>query len=574
MNHMKTPLAVLFITLSLFDEVSSYAQNIPSWNWANQGKGYSSEGIAMAINKNKEIYLSCVYTDSAVIVDRYKFNNYGYWDALIVKYDSCGKVKWAKAFGGEVSEVITSMVTDSEDNLYVAGEYSSLAFRVDNIIIRKSNPSASDNFIMKFNSEGRLLWANTINGDRDEGYPSIAINSKDELLVSGWTSSKSIYFGTDSLNNTTAGQNPPSDIFLINYDKEGKVKWSKIFGGAYSESFPYIAIDKSDNIYLTGYFTSKEFEVDSIRLPNKSNKAGAFLHEDVFIIKLDEQGKAIWGQSYGGEDDEYVISITVDNSNNVYVNGLFQSPKILFGDSVYTLSRVPVADNFALKITPEGTLVWAKVFTANNISVISGSIQVDELYNVYIAGQINSPGIKVDTLDGKNRFAGHTDFFVIKLDSQANLIWGTTMGSNSLDIVNDMKVLAADELVITGRFVSDTLKIGNHVLFHDYPGQANYYIAKLGGKKTVATKDVERYNNLELIPNPANTMVKLVLPQGVLVHGKYELMLTGMDGRPIHCKHKRTNEELIIDLSLLPTGCYVLSLIANNERYVQKLIIE
>ena len=211
---------------------------------------------------------------------------------------------------------------------------------------------------------------------------------------------------------------------------------------------------------------------------------------------------------------------------------------------------------------------------ANNITRLSGAIQVDDYLNVYITGQINSPGITVDSLDIKNRFAGHTDIFVIKLDSQANLIWGTSIGSNSVENVGDMKIISNDELILTGHFASDTLLIGSHTLLYESKGGFNYFIAKKGGKKTVATKNIEQHNSLELIPNPANTMVKFVLPQGIHVQGKYELMLTGMDGKQIHSGHECVDKEMIIDLSGVPSRCYILTFVFARERYVQKLIVQ
>lgn len=564
---------ITIIALSLLLEMLSNAQNFPSWNWVKQSKGFASTGYALTVNKTKDVYLSCFYQDSVVSVEQYKFTNHGYGDALIVKYDSCGNITWTKSFGAEGVEIITSMVTDSHNNLYVAGLYTSLSLRIDNFIVKNSGMNYDyEVFIMKFNSNGKLMWVKTINGNHTEGYPNIAINSKDELLVTGSTNSNSIFFGTDSLYNTSGGPSR-GDIYLINYGNEGKVIWSKIFGGSDYEDNPYIAIDKLDNIYLTGYFTSKEFIVDSIKLTNKSVKNQAFLHFDVFLIKLDDNGKAIWGNSYGGDLDEYVNSITVDKFNNVYINGLFDSPKIKFGDSTYSLSRMNVLDNFTLKLNPNGKIIWTKVFVANNISIINGAIQVDDYLNVYITGQINFPGITVDSFQGTNNFAGHTDVFLIKLDSNANLIWGTSIGSNSVENVYDMKVISNDELILTGHFASDTLLIGNHTLLYESKGGFNYFIAKLGGDIKTATHEEKIYNTLQIIPNPGNKLVSIMLPDKLVNERNLTLILNDLNGKQINCSYYADQGKLILDLTDMPQGCYIVTLVGSNERYVQKLIV-
>lgn len=551
----------------------SNAQNFPSWSWVKQSKGFLSTGYALTVNKTKDVYLSCVYQDSVVSVEQYKFINHGYADALIVKYDSCGNITWTKSFGAEGAEVITSMVTDSYNNLYVAGLYTSLSIRIDNFIIKNSGLNYGyEVFIMKFNSNGKLMWVNTINGNNTEGNPNIAINSKDELLVTGFTTSNSIFFGTDTLYNTSDGP-ARGDIYLINYSNEGKVIWSKIFGGADYEDFPYISIDKLDNIYLTGHFTSNEFIVDSIKLTNKSVKNQAYLYYDVFLIKLDDNGKAIWGNSYGGDKHEYVNSITIDKFNNVYINGLFNSPKIKLDDSTYSLSRMNVLDNFAIKVNPTGNIIWTKVFVANNQSIINGAIQVDDYLNVYITGQINFPGITVDSFQGTNNFAGLTDMFLIKLDSNANLIWGTSIGSNSFENVGDMKVISNDELIITGHFASDTLLIGNSTLLYESKGGANYFITKLGGDIKTSLHEERIYNTLQITPNPGNDLVSITLPDRLVHEKNLTIILNDLNGKRINCSYYADQEKYILDVTSLPQGYYVISLIGPNERYVQKLVV-
>lgn len=243
-------------------------------------------------------------------------------------------------------------------------------------------------------------------------------------------------------------------------------------------------------------------------MTNKSVKNQAYLHYDVFLIKITYNGKAIWGNSYGGDKHEYVNSITIDKFNNVYINGLFNSPKIKLDDSTYSLSRMNVLDNFAIKVNPNGNIIWTKVFVANNQSRINGAIEVDDYLNVYITGQTNFPGITVDSFQGTNNFAGHTDMFLIKLDSNANLIWGTSIGSNSLENVGDMKVISNDELIITGHFASDTLLIGKSTLLYESKGGANYFIAKLGGAIKTSIHEERIYNTLQITPNPGNDLVK------------------------------------------------------------------
>lgn len=546
--------------------MQSNAQNFPSWSWVKQSKGFASTGYALTVNKTKDVYLSCVYQDSFVSIEQYKFPNQGYADALIVKYDSCGNITWTKSFGEEGSEFISSMTTDIDDNLYITGTFSSKFLKIDNFVIR-NNGNSDEAFVMKLNSTGKLLWVNTVNGDNAACYPNIVCNSKKEVIITGATYGHSLIIGTDTLYNTYG------EIYTIKYDSDGNVIWHKVFGGVGLELFPVVTVDKEDNIYLGGCFSSKEFIIDSIRLLNNSLKDQAFWYFDVYLVKLDNSGKLLWAKSYGGEKHDYVNSITVDKSNNVYINGLFNSPKIKFDDSTYTLSRNNVSDNFALKLNSNGNIIWTKVFVANNITRLAGAIQVDDYLNVYITGQINFPGITVDSFQGTNYFAGHTDMFLIKLDGNANLIWGTSIGSNSVENVGDMKVISNDELILTGHFASDTLLIGYHTLLYESKGGFNYFIAKLGGPIKTSTHEEMIYNTLEIIPNPGIDLVKIILPDRLVHERNLTLILNDLNGKQIRCNHYIEDGKWILDLTSIPQGYYVVSLVGPNESYMQKLIV-
>ena len=75
------------------------------------------------------------------------------------------------------------------------------------------------------------------------------------------------------------------------YSQTPKVEWTKAIGGTGNERTNSIETDNEGNIILVGRFQSPTIRVDDITLTkNTGDNADV---ADIFIIKLDKNGKAI-----------------------------------------------------------------------------------------------------------------------------------------------------------------------------------------------------------------------------------------------------------------------------------------
>ncbi len=99
------------------------------------------------------------------------------------------------------------------------------------------------------------------------------------------------------------------DIFLRRYDAQGNELWTKQFGTQDDDTEPALAVDGVGNVYVVG-------RVD-----------GAFAGQtnlgllDAYIRKYDAVGSELWTRQFGTQGSDYVYSIDVDESNNLYVVG-------------------------------------------------------------------------------------------------------------------------------------------------------------------------------------------------------------------------------------------------------------
>jgi len=172
-----------------------------------------------------------------------------------------------------------------------------------------------------------------------------------------------------------------------------KVYWQKKIGG-FNDDYGYgIAVDGSGNVYLNGYQNSDSYG---------SNDYG--------VIKLDNDGNILWQKKIGGTGNDYGWAIAVDGNGNVYVTGYQNSDS--YGSVDYGV----------IKLDTNGNILWQKKIGGVS-SDFGNAIAVDSSGNVYLNGYQESD----DYGDGG------TDYGVVKLDTNGNLLWQKKIGGTGYD---------------------------------------------------------------------------------------------------------------------------------------------
>ena len=134
----------------------------------------------------------------------------GFGDFYLIKTNHLGDVEWTKAYGvsGEESGVSVRQTTDGG---YIIGGSS-----------EDTGTLGKDMCLIKTNSTGNILWANTYGGDFiDECYDVIQTNDEGYIMCG-----KSFSF-------SSAGD---YDVYIVKVNNQGAVLWSKTFGASGSGS--------------------------------------------------------------------------------------------------------------------------------------------------------------------------------------------------------------------------------------------------------------------------------------------------------------------------------------------------
>ncbi|MHA1253550.1 MAG: SBBP repeat-containing protein [Candidatus Helarchaeota archaeon] len=257
------------------------------WNYSNLDFGFD-----INLDKSNNIY---VVGESIVSGKIY--------DAILLKFNTTGALKWNKSFGGVNVDQYNGIAFDSLDNIYVMGYTKSYGSGLEDVLLSKYNPL------------GALLWNITWGNNYSNIAYDIAIDQNDYIYVVGCT------------NETHNGKD--FEALLIKFDSSGNQQWNITWGGNDVEELKNIVIDNSGNLYITG--------------KTKSYGKG---NEDVLLLKYDNTGTLIWNESWGGIYKDEGSGISLDANEDIYIVGYTES----FGAGS--------SDVVVLKYNSNGNLIW------------------------------------------------------------------------------------------------------------------------------------------------------------------------------------------------------------------------
>ena len=261
------------------------------------------------------------------------------------------------------------------------------------------------------------IWDKTYGGN-DWMIFTDAILSHNQILVSGWTRNDSICSnytnGKGSINN--------QDFIIYFIDNSG-IKTNEIRLGSFLSEFECKLVETSDKGFLIAGTSTGNASGD-----RSQNSWGL---NDYWVIKLDSSGNKQWDNALGGNNREQDIGgvLALDGNNYlIYGHTLSSSSGLVSGNSYGGY------DGWLIKIDYTGSRVWDKRYGGNGYDHIVKVLRLGSFY--YLLGTTNSlpNGQGTTTHHG----FGNTDIWLMKTDTNGNLLWETKYGASANDLGIDM----------------------------------------------------------------------------------------------------------------------------------------
>jgi PKD repeat protein len=197
---------------------------------------------------------------------------------------------------------------------------------------------------------------------------------------------------------------------------------------------------------------------------------------DIFLAKYDTNGNVLWAQSAGGTGNDRATSVASDTLGNTCLTGCFYNSTLIFGS--YTLTNAGQIDIFLAKYNANGNVNWAK--SEGGLSDDYAHFNtMDASGNIYMAGGFESPNINFGSNTLTNvGFGTGGDIFLTKYSTSGNVLWAKSAGGTDDDYAGSVALDSSGNIFLTGGFESSNFTFGVDTLTS--AGYYDIFIAKTG----------------------------------------------------------------------------------------------
>jgi hypothetical protein len=273
-------------------------------------------------------------------------------DVYLIKTDRQGNAQWEKTYGGLNDDVGWSVKQTADGGYVIAGYTDSYGHGSDDV------------YVIKTDSNGDTIWTRTFGGTAsDRGY-SLALSSDGGVVVAGLTAS----FGTGW------------DVYVVKIDSSGNPAWEKFYGGP-EEDGAYSIAGMPDGGFITAGDT-------------RSFGTGV---QDVYAIRLDNNGDSLWSRTYGGIDHYTASGVAATSDSGAIMIGITDSYGAIYGDY------------YLVRINKDGDTLWTRHYGGESTEW-GYSVRQKSDGSFIAAGWSDSYGFG-------------TQMYVIKLDVFGDTIW-------------------------------------------------------------------------------------------------------------------------------------------------------
>lgn len=212
------------------------------WRNAISGSGASNSHV-IAADDNGNIYAAGMMVGTLsfddITVTSESGSNY---DVYIAGYGPDGRTRWVRTENHGQGSHVRAIGTDAAGNCFIGGS------------------SYTSGFYSRYGSNGAQAWTKGLGG----AIYGMTVRPSGDFYLTGGFSQISI-FDTVHLATPAPGERGVvSDAFLGKFTAEGRVAWVRALRGNKPDAGIGIAIDRSDNLYLTGSFGDDASGMDSI----------------------------------------------------------------------------------------------------------------------------------------------------------------------------------------------------------------------------------------------------------------------------------------------------------------------
>jgi hypothetical protein len=458
----------------------------PQIRWLTYVGGNSNDAISDRIIVDQFGYLIVRgETSSADFPVSTTSTLHGSNDAFVAKFTKGGQKVWAVYFGGnniDSERNLGDIGVDSVGNIFLMGSTSSATgFPVTSGTFQQTYGGGSfDAYVAKLDYTGSLIWATYCGGSgRDVGY-GLAVDRDGNVIISGETESSNFPASTGAYK-TAKASGDFADGFLAKFSgSSGQRLWATYYGGSanYAELAWSVIADKNNDLIVTGMTSALNFPVTSGAI--QTTYAGGIF--DAFIAKFGTGGNLIWSTYYGGGHTDAAYNADFDSQNNIIVvggTGSYNFPVSTTAIQTTLKGTGNYYDCFILKLDSNGQRLWATYY-GGTVADMASAITIDSEDNIVVTGFTTSTNFSVTVDAEQTNLRGSQDAFLLKLNSQGQMLYASYVGGSNIDDGLGVAVDLDDNPIIAGYTQSTNLSTSVTAFQPHLAGGTDGFLVKFG----------------------------------------------------------------------------------------------
>ena len=199
-------------------------------------------------------------------------------DIVLAKYDLNGDHVWSQRFGNPFVDIAGGLAVDPAGNITMAGGFErEISFGDKDTHTSKGD---KDVFVARFTTGGKLVWARSYGGDREDVANGVAVDASGNSVVAG------SFTNTVDFGKPLTSKNRNRDAFALKLDAKGGFVWVQQWGDKDHDQSRGVAMTDKGEALVTGFF---RFTLDLVSPPVENARAEGdpIPKSDVFVVKLD-----------------------------------------------------------------------------------------------------------------------------------------------------------------------------------------------------------------------------------------------------------------------------------------------
>ncbi len=495
------------------------------------------------------------------------------------------EVVWQKDIKSSTQDFLSQVTTTLDQQYLITGSSIQNDKRQNN----RQN-YGYDFHLVKLDQQGNEAWERYFSGQNHDFLSAAVATQEGGFLLAGTSFSGK---GLDKKDESKGG----SDIWLIRLNELGDELWQKTLGTASDEEAKAVIQTTELGFFVAGNVqnTSKGYgskdvwiikldkdgkELSQVILGGKgldevermiptkdggallgiysrsgeggSKKTENYGEGDYWIIKLSRDGKVEWEKNYGGKEDDHLRTMAL-TSTGFIIGGESRSERS--GNKSVGIEEG--TDLWLISLDEKGNELWQKSYSFKNRDILMGMSVINKQEEE--SNKDLTTGI---LLGGYTQAEGRIErddetFWMLYLDQNGNEQWRKHVKGESKkkeERLSDIKLGRDGSIILAGTSGEEL-------------GKENWKIVKLGDKQV--DQLIEK-QGIRVYPNPVSDYTYVEIGYDFK---EAEILLYDMSGRQLQSLKTR-NKVTKINTQPLSQGAYVVTIKTDNNKTVNTKLIK